>query len=451
MRLKIEGAVATHVGRVRSNNEDNYNLFGNYRHDTEIKQKTENKTVLPEQMAAAVFDGMGGEEAGEVASLMAAKAFMPCEAEDIKNGAVRQMRAVNDEICGEMKRRGGVRMGTTAVALYLDKGRAVCCNVGDSRCYLMRDGALRQLSTDHSEAARMIEMGVLAPEAARQSKSWHKLTQHLGIFPEEFVIEPYVSGIVELCPGDIFMLCSDGLTDMVMDDEIARMLGEGQSAEEMAGELTGAALAAGGRDNVTVMVLKVKEDETYREEKAKGSLLTPILGGTSILLLLFSIGVTAFFLNNKEAAEKWEKVCCFDPVPMGEGAAFVKGTLLNGAYWMADDGAEGFSGTEIGISDTRTIVDNKALFAGDEGELTEKGMTYLDGILELYKTYLKDGGVLFSDGELTEAEEESDSSSYEAGGENPESHTDKVKAYCFGKYPELSDYVEIRAYFGGKE
>lgn len=327
MRLKIEGAVVTHVGRVRSNNEDNYNLFGNYRHDTEIKQKMENKTVWPEKMAAAVFDGMGGEEAGEVASLMAAKAFMPCEMDDIKNGIARQMRAVNDEICGEMRRRGGVRMGTTAVALYLDKGKAVCCNVGDSRCYLMRDGALRQLSTDHSEAARMIEMGVLSPEKARQSKSWHKLTQHLGIFPEEFVIEPYVSEAVELCPGDIFMLCSDGLTDMVLDDEIARRLGGSQSAQEMAGELTDTALAAGGRDNVTVMVLRVKEDE---EEKANSSLLTKIFGGVGILLLLFSIGVTAFFLYNKEPVEKWKKVSCFDSIPTGEGAAFIKGMLLNG-------------------------------------------------------------------------------------------------------------------------
>lgn len=258
MCLKIEGAAITHVGNVRSGNEDNYYLFGNYRYDTAIRQKRESKTVLAQQMTAAVYDGMGGEEAGEVASYLAVKECMPCTLEEMDAQIRRQISAANMAVCEEAKRRDGGRMGTTVAALYMDENTAISCNVGDSRCYYMHQGTLRQISVDDSEARAMVEMGLLSPEKARASKGWHKLTQHLGVHPDEFMIEPHISAPIRMEAGDIFLLCSDGLTDMVMDETISEILREGGTAMQQADALTQAALEHGGRDNITVLVLQVK-------------------------------------------------------------------------------------------------------------------------------------------------------------------------------------------------
>lgn len=259
MNLKIEGAVVTDTGKIRSGNEDNYCLFGRYKHDTGIHSLKEKKTVLAKKTLAAVYDGMGGEEAGETASLRAAESFFPCSLKNIKEEAMRQVERANEAVCKEMQRRGGSRMGTTAVILYVDAGKAICCNVGDSRCYFMRRGILRQMSVDHSEAGNMMRMGILREEQARRSKNWHTLTQHLGIFPEEFIIEPHFGEEISLQEGDTFLLCSDGLTDMVLDDEIAEILEGIQDTANAAEKLVAAALKNGGKDNVTVVILRIKK------------------------------------------------------------------------------------------------------------------------------------------------------------------------------------------------
>lgn len=265
MELGIKGAVVTSAGNIRSSNEDNYYLFGNYRYDTNVNSKKEEKESLAGQALAAVYDGMGGEESGELASLTAARFFMPCKWEKVQEEALYQAKCANEELCREIRKRDGGRIGTTAVALYLDEGKAICCNVGDSRCYLMRDGILQQLSMDHSEAENMVRMGLLDPAQARQSTGWHRLTQHLGILPEEFLIEPYFSGQITLRKGDRFLLCSDGLTDMVMDDEIAAILGSAKDAAGAVDELVKSALLHGGRDNVTAMVLEVFPAALWQE------------------------------------------------------------------------------------------------------------------------------------------------------------------------------------------
>jgi len=259
--LWIEGAALTHVGRVRSNNEDNYNLFGKYRQNTDTTMQWDTGTARLGQAAAGVFDGMGGEESGEVASLIAAKSFAPCRLEDIQEEAKQRIWSVNNKICLEMKKRGGVRMGATIAALYLEKDQAVSCNVGDSRCYFMRKDLLCQLSVDHNEARKMLELGILTPEEARHSMSRHRLTQHLGIQPDEFLVEPYFSPSIGLQPGDIFLLCSDGLTDMVTDEEIEEIIRMFDDAESMADILVSAALRHGGKDNVTALVLIIKEGD----------------------------------------------------------------------------------------------------------------------------------------------------------------------------------------------
>ncbi len=261
MSMRISAAAKTHMGRVRDNNEDNFYLCGAYRKD--VSQGTEERqyTGGDSRFLAAVADGMGGEESGETASLFAVEALRPCELDEIRKTALACIRQANDRICREMEETGGKRMGSTLAALYIDGGTAVCVNVGDSRIYLLRDGQLSQLSQDHNKARRMVEMGVLTPEQAARHRSRHELTQHLGIFEEEMIIEPFFSEEIILRDGDCFLLCSDGLTDMVSDEEIGARMGEEGTPEELAESLVSLALDHGGRDNVTVVPVLVKEEK----------------------------------------------------------------------------------------------------------------------------------------------------------------------------------------------
>lgn len=265
MRFLLNAAVRTHEGRVRGNNEDNFYLQGVIREHVEQPEADHTEKAPDESFLMAVADGMGGEEAGELASLLAVRSLRPCPFDQVEETARDSIRRANEAVCREMERLGGGRMGSTLTALYVDDGQALCCNIGDSRCYLLRDGTLTKLSTDHNEAARMVELGVLTPEQAARHRSRHELTQHLGIPAEEMVIEPSFSQPVALRSGDVFLLCSDGLTDMAAETDIAQCLSGNGTPEEKAAELVHMALAGGGRDNVTVLVAQAAEEEEPAE------------------------------------------------------------------------------------------------------------------------------------------------------------------------------------------
>lgn len=258
MKLKLHAAVQTHMGHVRGNNEDNFYLCGQIR--TDVSQNEWNGQCITQDrlFLAAVADGMGGEAFGERASLLAVDSLYPCPFDEAWDTALSCVQQANARICAEMEHDRGSRMGSTLVALYIDGGRALCCNIGDSRCYLLRRGVLTRLSTDHNKASRMVELGILTPAQAARHPGRHTLTQHLGIREEEMLLEPAFCEITRLCPGDIFLLCSDGLTDMVTEAELTGRLSADGTPEEQAAELIRMALANGGRDNVTALVVQVK-------------------------------------------------------------------------------------------------------------------------------------------------------------------------------------------------
>lgn len=259
MRLGIKAAAVTHPGKVRANNEDNFYLQGHIRENVEQKEAAFACFARDSRFLAAVADGMGGQAFGEKASLTAVQALHPCRMEQAKREALDAVARANGKICREIAQNGGRRMGSTLAALYIDGGRALCCNIGDSRCYFLRGGELFQISTDHNKAGSLVELGILTPEQAARHSSRHELTRHLGIFPEEMVLEPSFSETLELRPGDAFLLCSDGLTDMVSDADIANFLtGEG-TPEQQAEALVDLALQNGGRDNVTALAIRVEK------------------------------------------------------------------------------------------------------------------------------------------------------------------------------------------------
>jgi len=218
-----------------------------------------------------VADGMGGHAAGEVASKMAtevvhqtlAGAFDPdetrlvsdYESEDPADVLRERLRYAMNQASIRIRKESDTRpetrgMGTTLVVLVVDGDQAHLAHVGDSRAYLFRDGKLTRLSRDHTVVQQEIDAGRLTPELARLLPHKHILTQSVGFHGP---VEPDTTTRV-VQPGDVFVLCSDGMTDPLDDDAIQRIVAD-TPVDMLANVLTDEALAAGSEDNVTVVVV----------------------------------------------------------------------------------------------------------------------------------------------------------------------------------------------------
>lgn len=252
MRLTIEAACGCHMGKIRKNNEDNFFFDSKC---LEMDNHGLRNTALyfddlKDNLSLAVFDGMGGENYGEVASFIAARKMQECTRAPLeffvseRKYLQKLTMQLNDAIVEEKQKLCTNRCGSTMVALYFSSGYVYTCNVGDSRAYRLRDGEFRQLSMDHIEKR---------PETALKKAP---LTQHLGIDPEDMLIEPYIAK-GKICKNDQYLLCSDGLTDMLTNFEISNIMTDSASPSECVENLIQAALENGGRDNITVIVCKL--------------------------------------------------------------------------------------------------------------------------------------------------------------------------------------------------
>lgn len=209
-----------------------------------------------------VADGMGGHPGGDVASRLAVEATADyvrrhasapsAEAGDL---LLRAIRHANERVRGEVRVRPELEtMGTTIVVLHVGENpepRATLAHVGDSRAYLVRDGCLQPLTTDHSYVEERIREGLLTREEARRHPYRHMLSRAVGIEPG---VEPEVTSL-SLRPEDLILLCTDGLTKMIEDEEILALLGKAASQEEACRLLVEAANRRGGADNTTVVVV----------------------------------------------------------------------------------------------------------------------------------------------------------------------------------------------------
>ncbi|MBS0431070.1 MAG: serine/threonine-protein phosphatase [Proteobacteria bacterium] len=233
----IEFGHATHVGLRRAHNEDTYWA----------------DAALGLWLVA---DGMGGHEHGEVASAVARDALVrECSAGNDLADAVRRADAAI--IAMSQRHREALPMGTTIAALHVHDREYEVTWVGDSRVYLWQDGALRQLSQDHSYVQELVAKGAISAEQARNHPHRNMVTQALGVTsPQELHVESR-RGTLE--PGMQFLLCSDGLTEEVDDAAIAGVLArEELAAQECVEHLVLAALDAGGSDNITVLLVRVR-------------------------------------------------------------------------------------------------------------------------------------------------------------------------------------------------
>ena len=246
MALRIvENAGRTDVGRQRSANEDDFVLAPPF---------------------FAVADGMGGAKAGEVASAMATEVFEgesdssePAEAQ-----LARMLREANKRIhdlaVADESHRG---MGTTLTAAKVTGDEISLAHVGDSRAYRMRDGELEQLTKDHSLVAELERSGQITAEAAEHHPQRSIITRALGPEPEvEVDTMTYPAR-----PGDVFLLCSDGLTTMVPEARIARILGRSRDLDSALSRLIREANEGGGRDNITAIAFRLDEEAVAAEEQ----------------------------------------------------------------------------------------------------------------------------------------------------------------------------------------
>ncbi|NLW91316.1 MAG: Stp1/IreP family PP2C-type Ser/Thr phosphatase [Syntrophomonadaceae bacterium] len=233
-------AAVSDKGRVRSNNEDSL-------------------LVKPEQGLFIVCDGMGGHNAGEVASRLAVQCI-----EDSLQGLGRQITALdlNKAIlkANELVWQQGQdnpewrEMGTTVTAAMIREDQLLVVNVGDSCLYLIRDGAINKVTHDHTLAQEMVKDGLLRPDEVKSSGYNHILTRALGVHPS-LEIDHFEE---KLKSGDSILICSDGLSDILLDDEILNVVLEhDNSLQNAVDALRDQALAGGGYDNISLILLKV--------------------------------------------------------------------------------------------------------------------------------------------------------------------------------------------------
>ncbi|MGH7553572.1 MAG: PP2C family protein-serine/threonine phosphatase [Longimicrobiales bacterium] len=241
--MNWESVALTHPGLRRNRNEDTH-LF------------------RPERQLFAVADGMGGHAAGDVASriaievvdaLFAASPAPGTEPSDVARRLLAIAERANSEICAradaEPEKEG---MGTTLTVLVTLDDECVIAHIGDSRVYRMRSGTLAQLTTDHTWVQKQVAVGALTPLQARLHPYSSVLSRVLGV-PDVGDADVLITDGIE---GDIFLLCSDGLTSMVEDADLEAILAQPKPLPDLAEDLVASANKRGGYDNVTVILLR---------------------------------------------------------------------------------------------------------------------------------------------------------------------------------------------------
>ncbi len=239
--MKLQVCAKTDIGLRRKNNED---LF-----------------FVDEKMGLfIVADGMGGHAAGEVASQIAVETI--CQSlqttdqnspqEQLKQAIENANQAVEQAARGNNKWQG---MGTTLTILLLKQQQGYLAHVGDSRIYHLHNSQFEQLSDDHSLVGEQLRQGILTPEQAKISSMGNILLQAIGMTPQLNICQKNIA----LTVGDRFLLCSDGLTDMVSDQKIEKILKQSVPLTPLCETLIEQAIVAGGKDNITAVILQIDQ------------------------------------------------------------------------------------------------------------------------------------------------------------------------------------------------
>lgn len=250
MHYNIRYSCVSHIGNIRKINQDNFICDGYYleQNNDEMKFPLCGIKTSNYPSVFGVFDGLGGEECGEIASYIAAKSAAGLKiGRDAIAALSKFCQKANADICNYASEHEVFSMGTTAAVLTFTNNGVTLCNIGDSKIFRLCDGEMEQISQDHFSVAAF---GIKPP-----------LSQNLGIPPSESIIDPYMAkGAYN--DGDVYLICSDGLTDMVPTEVIIKLL-DARSIENSCMELLKKALANGGRDNITIILCKIERESGW--------------------------------------------------------------------------------------------------------------------------------------------------------------------------------------------
>ncbi|WP_413112324.1 PP2C family protein-serine/threonine phosphatase [Thaumasiovibrio sp. DFM-14] len=251
--------VKSHAGKVRPYNEDCC-------------------TEMLSHRVWVVADGMGGHKAGDIASQMLVDTVRKVvdETQDLnidhlKDAIVKANQAIYQYAADYLE---GSTMGTTAVVLFIDAGQYHCLWVGDSRFYRLRKGQFEQKSRDHSQVTEMVDQGLILASEAENHPMANVITRAVGVLPQ--VVVDQVSG--QLCSDDQFILCTDGLTKELTNQEIAFCL-EAQTVNQSGLALMHSALVKGATDNVTCAVVKASYLGQWKESQDRNDATVPVFSG----------------------------------------------------------------------------------------------------------------------------------------------------------------------------
>jgi protein phosphatase len=295
--VKLRVGVATDIGRVREKNEDSY---------------------LVEEPLFAVADGMGGHKGGDVASQLALETIEGEPTADL----AKRLRDANAAVFERSQSdRSVTGMGTTVTAVVVEGTSALFAHVGDSRAYLLRAGDLRQLTDDHTLVARMVKSGEITEAEAEVHPHRSVLTRALGTEPDVIVDEFDVA----LTDGDRLLLCSDGLTGMVTEEQIVAILSAAPDPQDASNRLVRAANRAGGVDNITVVVIDVEAEDGEDTDAPPTGRVTPsrrrllrVAGRIALVLLILAvavIGLRVYVDRQWYVGESGGRVAVFRGIP----------------------------------------------------------------------------------------------------------------------------------------
>ncbi len=270
-------AALSHAGMAGKNNEDRYSV------------STFTGEAQKPILFAIVSDGIGGHRAGEVAAELAVSYIVEEVSESNGKNPLQIMESaihsasqvIADHSASKPEQRG---MGATCACVWVEGERLYTASIGDSRIYFVRDGKIQRLTVDHTWVQEAIEKGIINAEQARDHPNVHVIRRHLGqVELPEVDYRMHLTGMeddeqarnnqgMRLRPGDILLMCSDGLTDMVWDDEILRLITTRNSLKSAAEDLIAKANERGGHDNVTVILIGVPTEPLTESQKKKGFL-----------------------------------------------------------------------------------------------------------------------------------------------------------------------------------
>ncbi len=294
----LDVAAQTHAGMSGKNNEDRYAI-------TSYQLDEDDPTPV---LFAVVADGIGGHRAGEVAAELAVDHISQAVAESdarrpkfILERAIHEAsEAIADHASSAFEKKG---MGSTCACIWILGDKLYTATVGDSRIYLLREGRIQQLTTDHTWVQEAIEKNIITPEQAQDHPNVHVIRRYLGSaeLPEvDFRLRKYPTEAdalaesnqgMKIQPGDTFLICSDGLTDLVWNDEIAEIIRAKPNLKAATEELVNTANERGGHDNITIVLITAPRDLKLRVPK-KINWKPWIIGGGILLLLLLAFAST---------------------------------------------------------------------------------------------------------------------------------------------------------------